>query len=99
MWQGLEPYLGELGSSGASKGFVLPPPKIPGCTHISLFQGAKETVASSARTQPSSAVPMEENSLYSSWQDCMCRDGEQGWGGLQLSAAVLTPGLFGSYSD
>ncbi|NXU05920.1 DOK3 protein, partial [Buphagus erythrorhynchus] len=33
------------------------------------FQGAKETVPSSARTQPSSAVPMEENSLYSSWQD------------------------------
>ncbi|XP_009079351.1 PREDICTED: docking protein 3, partial [Acanthisitta chloris] len=28
------------------------------------FQGAKET-----RTQPSPAVPMEENSLYSSWQD------------------------------
>lgn len=33
------------------------------------FQGAKETVQSSARTQPSCAVPMEENSLYSSWQD------------------------------
>uniref|UniRef100_A0A8C5UGB2 Docking protein 3 n=1 Tax=Malurus cyaneus samueli TaxID=2593467 RepID=A0A8C5UGB2_9PASS len=33
------------------------------------FQGAKETELSSARTQPSLAVPMEENSLYSSWQD------------------------------
>ncbi|NXK63091.1 DOK3 protein, partial [Sylvietta virens] len=33
------------------------------------FQGAKETAPSSARTQISSAVPMEENSLYSSWQD------------------------------
>ncbi|NWQ60636.1 DOK3 protein, partial [Neopipo cinnamomea] len=33
------------------------------------FQGAKETVPSSARTQPSTSVPMEENSLYSSWQD------------------------------
>ncbi|NXE30108.1 DOK3 protein, partial [Ardeotis kori] len=33
------------------------------------FQGAKETTQSSARTQPSPAVPMEENSLYSSWQD------------------------------
>ncbi|NXT50563.1 DOK3 protein, partial [Pluvianellus socialis] len=33
------------------------------------FQGAKETVQSSARTQPSPAVPMEENSLYSSRQD------------------------------
>ncbi|NWX47278.1 DOK3 protein, partial [Steatornis caripensis] len=33
------------------------------------FQGAKETVQSSARTQTSPAVPMEENSLYSSWQD------------------------------
>ncbi|NXH13233.1 DOK3 protein, partial [Bucco capensis] len=33
------------------------------------FQGAKETVQSSARTQPSTTVPMEENSLYSSWQD------------------------------
>ncbi|KAM9226827.1 docking protein 3 [Leptosomus discolor] len=33
------------------------------------FQGAKETAQSSARTQPSPAVPMEENSLYSSWQD------------------------------
>lgn len=56
-------------------------------------------MASSARTQPSSAVPMEENSLYSSWQDCMCWDGEQGWGGLHLNAVVLTPGLFGSYSE
>ncbi|NXU75908.1 DOK3 protein, partial [Oreotrochilus melanogaster] len=37
------------------------------------FQGAKETAQSSARTQPSPTVPMEENSLYSSWQDCMCR--------------------------
>ncbi|XP_009470491.1 PREDICTED: docking protein 3 [Nipponia nippon] len=33
------------------------------------FQGAKETAQSSARSQPSPAVPMEENSLYSSWQD------------------------------
>ncbi|KAM6356883.1 docking protein 3 isoform 2-T2 [Alca torda] len=33
------------------------------------FQGAKETMQNSARTQPSPAVPMEENSLYSSWQD------------------------------
>ncbi|NXO58988.1 DOK3 protein, partial [Aramus guarauna] len=33
------------------------------------FQGAKQTAQSSARTQPSPAVPMEENSLYSSWQD------------------------------
>ncbi|KAM9373589.1 docking protein 3 [Phaethornis superciliosus] len=33
------------------------------------FQGAKETAPSSVRTQPSPAVPMEENSLYSSWQD------------------------------
>ncbi|XP_032559234.1 docking protein 3 [Chiroxiphia lanceolata] len=33
------------------------------------FQGAKETVPSSARTQLSPSVPMEENSLYSSWQD------------------------------
>ncbi|NXK21920.1 DOK3 protein, partial [Arenaria interpres] len=33
------------------------------------FQGAKETTQSSARTQPSPAVPMEENTLYSSWQD------------------------------
>ncbi|NXT85963.1 DOK3 protein, partial [Zapornia atra] len=33
------------------------------------FQGAKEPVRSSARTQPSPAIPMEENSLYSSWQD------------------------------
>ncbi|XP_017583536.1 PREDICTED: docking protein 3, partial [Corvus brachyrhynchos] len=33
------------------------------------FQGAKETRPSNARTQPSPAVPMEENSLYSSWQD------------------------------
>ncbi|NXC73342.1 DOK3 protein, partial [Anhinga anhinga] len=33
------------------------------------FQGANEAVQSSARTQPSPAVPMEENSLYSSWQD------------------------------
>ncbi|NXL53591.1 DOK3 protein, partial [Podilymbus podiceps] len=33
------------------------------------FQGPKETAQSSARTQPSPAVPMEENSLYSSWQD------------------------------
>ncbi|NXS59545.1 DOK3 protein, partial [Brachypteracias leptosomus] len=33
------------------------------------FQGAKETAQSSAGTQPSPAVPMEENSLYSSWQD------------------------------
>ncbi|NXG77815.1 DOK3 protein, partial [Baryphthengus martii] len=33
------------------------------------FQGAKETAQSSSRTQPSPAVPMEENSLYSSWQD------------------------------
>uniref|UniRef100_A0A8C8A589 Docking protein 3 n=1 Tax=Otus sunia TaxID=257818 RepID=A0A8C8A589_9STRI len=33
------------------------------------FQGAKETAESSARPQPSPAVPMEENSLYSSWQD------------------------------
>lgn len=49
---------------------------VPGHTHIPLFQGAKETVPSSARTQPSPAVPMEENSLYSSWQDCTCRSGE-----------------------
>ncbi|NXL28859.1 DOK3 protein, partial [Glaucidium brasilianum] len=33
------------------------------------FQGTKETAESSARPQPSPAVPMEENSLYSSWQD------------------------------
>ncbi|XP_075571077.1 docking protein 3 [Pelecanus crispus] len=33
------------------------------------FQGVKETAQSSARTQPSPAVPMEENCLYSSWQD------------------------------
>ncbi|NXJ75646.1 DOK3 protein, partial [Trogon melanurus] len=33
------------------------------------FQGAKETAQSSATTQPSPTVPMEENSLYSSWQD------------------------------
>ncbi|NXT27690.1 DOK3 protein, partial [Syrrhaptes paradoxus] len=33
------------------------------------FQGPKETVQSGARTQPSPTVPMEENSLYSSWQD------------------------------
>ncbi|XP_059681212.1 docking protein 3 [Gavia stellata] len=33
------------------------------------FQGAKETLPSNARTQPSPTVPMEENSLYSSWQD------------------------------
>ncbi|NWH57001.1 DOK3 protein, partial [Geococcyx californianus] len=33
------------------------------------FQGAKEMVHSSTRTQPSPSVPMEENSLYSSWQD------------------------------
>ncbi|NXY00060.1 DOK3 protein, partial [Centropus bengalensis] len=33
------------------------------------FQGAKETAHGSARTQPSPSVPMEENSLYSSWQD------------------------------
>lgn len=53
---------------------MLPP--VPGHTHIPLFQGAKETVPSSAKTQPSPAVPMEENSLYSSWQDCTCRSGE-----------------------
>ncbi|NXU52991.1 DOK3 protein, partial [Turnix velox] len=33
------------------------------------FQGANETRQSSAGTQPSLTVPMEENSLYSSWQD------------------------------
>ncbi|XP_074913168.1 docking protein 3 [Buteo buteo] len=33
------------------------------------FQGAKETAQSSVRTQPSPTVPMEENCLYSSWQD------------------------------
>ncbi|NXW55336.1 DOK3 protein, partial [Eurystomus gularis] len=33
------------------------------------FQGGKEMLQSSAGTQPSLAVPMEENSLYSSWQD------------------------------
>ncbi|XP_062443494.1 docking protein 3 [Rhea pennata] len=33
------------------------------------FQGAKEGPQSSARTQPSPDVHMEENSLYSSWQD------------------------------
>ncbi|KAM6122637.1 docking protein 3 [Phoenicopterus ruber ruber] len=33
------------------------------------FQGAKETAQSSARTETSPAVPMEENTLYSSWQD------------------------------
>ncbi|NXL67325.1 DOK3 protein, partial [Chordeiles acutipennis] len=33
------------------------------------FQGTKEKTQSSARTQPSPAIPMEENSLYSSWQD------------------------------
>ncbi|XP_009982244.1 PREDICTED: docking protein 3, partial [Tauraco erythrolophus] len=33
------------------------------------FQGAKTTEQSSAGTQPSPAVPMEENSIYSSWQD------------------------------
>ncbi|XP_005503385.2 docking protein 3 isoform X1 [Columba livia] len=32
------------------------------------FQGAKETAQSSARAQPSPTVPMEENSLYASWQ-------------------------------
>ncbi|NXI39638.1 DOK3 protein, partial [Galbula dea] len=32
------------------------------------FQGAKDT-AQSSRTEPSPAVPMEENCLYSSWQD------------------------------
>lgn len=46
-----------------------------GCAHIPLFQGAKETAQSSARTQPSPTVPMEENCLYSSWQDCTCRGG------------------------
>ncbi|XP_032861111.2 docking protein 3 isoform X2 [Tyto alba] len=33
------------------------------------FQGVKEMAQSSSRTQPSLAIPMEENSLYSSWQD------------------------------
>ncbi|NXX74973.1 DOK3 protein, partial [Urocolius indicus] len=33
------------------------------------FQNPKEMVQSSTRTQPSPAVPMEENSLYSSCQD------------------------------
>ncbi|NXY49971.1 DOK3 protein, partial [Ceuthmochares aereus] len=33
------------------------------------FQGAKEAAHGNARTQPSPTVPMEENSLYSSWQD------------------------------
>ncbi|XP_055667755.1 docking protein 3 isoform X2 [Falco peregrinus] len=33
------------------------------------FQDTKDMVQSAARTQPSPAVPMEENSLYSSWQD------------------------------
>ncbi|XP_051487008.1 docking protein 3 [Apus apus] len=33
------------------------------------FQGAKEMAQGNARTQPSLAVPMEENSIYSSWQD------------------------------
>ncbi|NXP06107.1 DOK3 protein, partial [Thinocorus orbignyianus] len=33
------------------------------------FQGAKETTQSSAETQPNPTIPMEENSLYSSWQD------------------------------
>ncbi|NXM74180.1 DOK3 protein, partial [Serilophus lunatus] len=33
------------------------------------FQGAKETASSSGRTEPSPSVHMEENSLYSSWQD------------------------------
>ncbi|XP_030360104.1 docking protein 3 [Strigops habroptila] len=33
------------------------------------FQGAKETTQRNSRTQPSPTVPMEENVLYSSWQD------------------------------
>lgn len=69
------------------------PRHIPRHTHIPLFQGAKEAMPSSARSQPGPAVPMEENSLYSSWQDCTCRGGKWGWGGLQLSAAVLTTGF------
>lgn len=70
-----------------------------GRTHIPLFQGAKDTVQSSARNQPSLAIPMEENSLYSSWQDRMCRGGRWGRGGLWLSGIVLTPTLLCSHSD
>ncbi|NXR15434.1 DOK3 protein, partial [Semnornis frantzii] len=33
------------------------------------FQGTKESVHSSAKSQPSPVVPMEENSLYTSWQE------------------------------
>ncbi|XP_061216233.1 docking protein 3 [Neopsephotus bourkii] len=33
------------------------------------FQGTKEMTQRNARTQPSPTVPMEENVLYSSWQD------------------------------
>ncbi|NWI97267.1 DOK3 protein, partial [Pitta sordida] len=33
------------------------------------FQGPKEMASSSARMDPRPSVPMEENSLYSSWQD------------------------------
>ncbi|NXG31817.1 DOK3 protein, partial [Dromaius novaehollandiae] len=33
------------------------------------FQGAKQAPQSSARTQPNPDIHMEENSLYSSWQD------------------------------
>lgn len=55
-----------------------------GCAHIPLFQGAKETAQSSAGTQPSPAVPMEENSLYASWQDCTCRGGR--WGRVRAPA-------------
>ncbi|XP_069725185.1 docking protein 3 [Phaenicophaeus curvirostris] len=33
------------------------------------FQGTKEVTHGTTRTQPSPTVPMEENSLYSSWQD------------------------------
>ncbi|XP_010124644.1 PREDICTED: docking protein 3-like, partial [Chlamydotis macqueenii] len=39
------------------------------CARRVIRLGAKETTQSSAGTQPSPAVPMEDNSLYSSWQD------------------------------
>ncbi|RLW02999.1 hypothetical protein DV515_00006779 [Chloebia gouldiae] len=66
------------------------------------FQGAKETVLSSASTQPGPAVPMEENSLYSSWQDRTCRGGEEDWVTEFLVLVVQTDaatrcGLHGHY--
>lgn len=74
-------------------------PQSGGFTHIPLFQGAKETAQSSARTQPSPAVPMEENSLYASWQCCTCRGSGWGRGGFWLSAAVLTLTFLCPHSD